>query len=205
MWAMTLSPRSPASLPLLGLCAVLASASGCSSYDELIAKDQVCEQRWADYQAQLQRRADLVPNLVSTVKGSAQHEEKTLAAVVDARARATPIQLSGADLQDPEKVAAFQKAQDQLRGALSRLLVANENYPDLKANAAFHDLQVQLEGTENRVLRSREQYNAAVSDYNTELAKIRGKVIQRATGGTFKPRVYFQATAESQAAPKVTF
>ena len=102
-------------------------------------------------------------------------------------------------------MAAFQKAQDQLRGALSRLLVVNEAYPDLKANAQFHALQVQLEGTENRILRAREQYNDAVRDYNTELGKIRGAVVKRATGGTFKPRVYFQASSDAQQAPKVTF
>jgi LemA protein len=183
----------------------LVGLAGCQQYDTLIAKDQLCDQRWADYQAALQRRADLVPNLVATVKGSAQHEEKTLTDVAEARARATGITLSAEDLQDPEKVAAFQKAQDQLKGALSRLLVVNEAYPDLKANAAFKDLQVQLEGTENRILRAREQYNAAVGDYNTELGKIRGAVVKRATGGTFKPRVYFQASADAQQAPQVKF
>jgi LemA protein len=193
--------------PSIATLAVVFAAglAGCTQYDQLIAKDQVCEQKWADYQAQLQRRADLVPNLVATVRGSAQHEEKTLSEVTEARARATSITLNAEDLQDPEKVAAFQKAQDQLKGALSRLLVANEAYPDLKANAAFHDLQVQLEGTENRILRSREQYNEAVRDYNTELGKIRGAVVKRATGGTFKPRVYFQASADAATPPKVTF
>ena len=110
--------------------------AGCNQYDQLIAKDQVCDARWADYQAQLQRRSDLVPNLVATVKASAQHEEKTLTEVAEARARATGITLSAEDLQDPEKVAAFQKAQDQLKGALSRLLVANEAYPDLELQPA---------------------------------------------------------------------
>ena len=142
---------------------------------------------------------------MATVKASAQHEEKPLSDVAEARARATGITLSAEDLQDPEKVAAFQKAQDQLLGALSRLLVVNEAYPDLKANAQFHALQVQLEGTENRILRAREQYNDAVRDYNTELGKIRGAVVKRATGGTFKPRVYFQASSDAQQAPKVTF
>jgi LemA protein len=193
-----------ASISLVAGLAIVALA-GCNQYDTLIAKDQVADQKWADYQAALQRRADLVPNLVATVKASAQHEEKTLTDVAEARARATGITLSAEDLQDPEKVAAFQKAQDQLKGALSRLLVVNEAYPDLKANAAFKDLQVQLEGTENRILRAREQYNAAVSDYNTELGKIRGAVVRRATGGTFKPRVYFQASADAQQAPQVKF
>ena len=132
--------------PIVLVAAVgLLALAGCNQYDQLIAKDQTCDARWADYQAQLQRRSDLVPNLVATVKASAQHEEKTLSEVTEARARATGITLSAEDLQDPEKVAAFQKAQDQLRGALSRLLVANEAYPDLKANAQFHDLSVQLE------------------------------------------------------------
>jgi len=183
----------------------LVALAGCNQYDTLIAKDQLCDQRWADYQAALQRRADLVPNLVATVKASAQHEEKTLTDVAEARARATSFTMTAEDLEDPEKVAAFQKAQDQLKGALSRLLVVNEAYPQLQANAAYRDLQVQLEGTENRILRAREMYNAAVGDYNTELGKIRGAVVRRATGSTFKPRVYFQASADAQQAPQVKF
>jgi LemA protein len=181
------------------------SASGCQKYDELIEKDQVCDQRWADMEAQLQRRYDLVPNLVSTVKASAKHEEDTLAAVTNARASATSIKLSADDLTDPAKMAAFQKAQEELKGSLSRLMMVQEKYPDLRANAAFHDLQVQLEGTENRILRSREQYNQAVREFNSELGKVGGSVVNKATGRPFKARVYFSASAESQAAPKVTF
>lgn len=183
----------------------LAFAPGCQNYDQLVEKDQICEQKWADYEAQLQRRYDLVPNLVNTVKASAKHEADTLAKVTEARASATSIKLSGEDFTDPEKMAAFQKAQDQLKGSLSRLLVANENYPDLKGNQAFRDLQVQLEGTENRILRSREEYNNAVRVYNTELKKIRGQAINKATGKPFKERVYFSASTEAQAAPKVSF
>jgi LemA protein len=183
----------------------LVAGTGCQSYDELIAKDQVCEQRWADYQAALQRRADLVPNLVETVKAAAKQEQATLTAVLDARAKATSIQLSGADLEDPAKVKAFEDAQSQLKGALSRLLVVQEAYPDLKSNQGFRELQVQLEGTENRILRAREQYNAAVAAYNTELKKIRGSVIRKATGKTFKERVYFNASADAQTAPQVKF
>lgn len=178
---------------------------GCQNYDQLVEKDQVCEQKWADYEAQLQRRYDLVPNLVNTVKASAKHEADTLAKVTEARASATSIKLSGDDFTDPEKMAAFQKAQDQLKGSLSRLLVANEAYPELKGNQAFRDLQVQLEGTENRILRSREEYNNAVRVYNTELKKIKGQVVNKATGKPFKERVYFSASSEAQAAPKVTF
>jgi LemA protein len=178
---------------------------GCQSYDVLVNKDQVCQQKWADVEAQLQRRSDLVPNLVAVVRGSAKHEEQTLAQVTQARAAASGITLKAEDLEDPEKMAAFAKAQDQLKGALSRLLVVQEQYPDLKANAAFHDLQIQIEGTENRILRSREEYNAAVADYNAELGHVRGQVVNRATGRTFKPRAYFSATPESMAAPKVSF
>ena len=191
-------------VPLLVTLGV-ALLPGCQKYDVLIEKDQVCEQRWADLEAQLQRRSDLIPNLVNTVKAAAASEKEILTGVLEARAKASSIQLRGEDLQDPAKVAAFQKAQEGLTGALSRLLVVQEKYPDLKSNENFRGLQVQLEGTENRILRSREQYNAAVADYNTELGKIRGAVVKRATGGTFKPREYFRASPESQAAPKVNF
>lgn len=185
--------------------ALFTSAVGCQRYDTLVEKDQVCEQKWADVEATLQRRYDLIPNLVATVKASAKHEEDTLAKVTEARAMASSIKLSGEDLSDPAKVAAFEKAQDQLKGALSRLLVTQEQYPDLKANAQFHDLQVQLEGTENRILHAREQYNSAVRDYNSELGKISGSAVNKATGKPFKPRSYFNASTEAQAAPKVSF
>jgi LemA protein len=185
-------------LALLGL-------PSCSKYDELVQKDQLCEQRWADVETQLQRRMDLIPNVVATVKGSAAHEERTLAAVTQARAAATSIKLEGADLSDPAKVAAFQNAQDALKGSLARLLAVQESYPDLKANAQFHDLTVELEGTENRIARAREQYNAAVGDYNTTLNQIGGAVVNKATGQPFKPRVYFKASAGADVAPAVSF
>jgi len=190
-------------LALLALLAV--STPGCQSYDVLIQKDQVTQQKFADLQAQLQRRADLVPNLVATVKGSAKHEEDTLDEVTKARASATGIQINPGDLDDAQKMKAFQDAQNNLSGALSKLLVVNEAYPDLKANAAYHDLQIQLEGTENRILRAREEYNAAVGDFNTELGKIRGQVVNKVTGKPFQPRTYFTAAASAQDAPKVTF
>jgi len=197
--------KLPFLLLLAALALVILSAPGCQNYDVLVQKDQVCQQKWADLDAQLQRRYDLVPNLVNVVKGSAKHEEETLAKVTQARAEATSIKISPEDLEDPAKMEAFQKAQDQLKGSLSRLLVVQEAYPDLKANSAFHDLQIQLEGTENRILRSREEYNAAVADFNAELGKIRGQVVNRATGRPFKPRVYFNASVEAEAAPKVSF
>jgi LemA protein len=187
------------------LLTLFVSAPGCQSYDVLVQKDQVTQQKFADLQAQLQRRADLVPNLVATVKASAKHEEDTLDEVTKARAAATGIQINPGDLDDPQKMQAFQDAQNKLSGALSKLLMVNEAYPDLKANAAYHDLQIQLEGTENRILRAREEYNAAVGDFNTELGKIRGQVINKVTGKPFQPRTYFAASAGAQDAPKVTF
>ncbi|AUX39262.1 LemA family protein [Sorangium cellulosum] len=189
----------------LAVFALMVSVTGCQRYDTLVEKDQIAAQKWADLEANLQRRHDLVPNLVAVVKGSAKHEEQTLSGVAEARARATSVQLKAEDLTDPEKVQAFQRAQEQLSGSLSRLLVVQEQYPDLKANQSFHDLQVQLEGIENRILRAREEYNQAAREYNAELLKIRGQVVNKATGQPFKPRVYFTASPEVQSAPKVAF
>jgi LemA protein len=199
--------RTPVRLAWVAILAFAAlfAVPGCGRYDELVEKDQIAAEKWANLEAQLQRRFDLVPNLVSTVKASAKHEEDTLAKVTEARSQAASIKLSADDLSDPEKMAAFQKAQDQLKGSLSRLMVVQEQYPDLKANKAFHDLQVQLEGTENRILRAREEYNAAARDYNAMLLKIGGQAVNKVTGKPFKPRVFFTAAPESQVAPKVSF
>lgn len=201
------APRLPrALLALIVLLAALVPAlSGCSRYDRLVQLDQVTSQRWADVEAQLQRRRDLVPNLVATVKGSAAHEENTLKEVIQARAQASQIHLSADDLTDPAKMAALEQAEGKLSSALSRLLVVQERYPDLKANAAFHDLQVQLEGTENRILRAREQYNQAAREYNAELGSIGGQVVNRVTGRQFKARQYFNASPGAENAPNVTF
>jgi LemA protein len=190
---------------LMFMFALVLSATGCENYDKLVDLDATCDQKWADVQTQLQRRYDLIPNLVATVKGQANFEKETLEKVTEARASATGIKLSGEDFTDPAKMEQFQKAQSQLSGALSRLLVASENYPDLKANAAFHDLRVDLEGTENRIARSRTDYNAAVKDYNSELGKIRGQAINKVTGKPFKKREYFNADVDAKAAPKVSF
>jgi LemA protein len=199
--------RRVLALVALFAAVVLALAlPGCAKYDELVDKDQTAQQKWADYEATLQRRADLIPNLVNTVKASAAYEKDTLEKITQARASATSIKLSADDLTDPAKVKAFQEAQEKISSsAISRLLVSNENYPKLQASGQFSDLMKQLEGTENRILRSREEYNAAVRAYNAELAKIGGSVVNKATGQPFKPRVYFSATAESQAPPKVSF
>lgn len=199
--------RTPARFAWAAIMALVAlfAVSGCGRYDELVEKDQIAAEKWANLEAQLQRRYDLVPNLVSVVKASAKHEEDTLAKVTEARSQAASIKMTADDLTNPEKMAAFQKAQDQLKGSLSRLMVVQEQYPDLKANKSFHDLQVQLEGTENRILRAREEYNAAARDYNATLGKIGGQVVNKVTGQPFKARVFFTASAESQAAPKVNF
>lgn len=179
---------------------------GCANYDQLVEKDQNAQQKWADVEANLQRRADLIPNLVNTVKASANYEKETLEKITQARAAATSIKLSADDLTDPAKVKAFEEAQAKIsQSAISRLLVANENYPKLQASAQFSDLMKQLEGTENRILRAREQYNEAVKEYNSELGKVRGAVVNKATGQPFKPRVFYSAAPESTAAPKVSF
>jgi LemA protein len=189
----------------LAVVCALGTISGCGRYNELVDKDQACQAKWADVEAQLQRRYDLIPNLVATVKGSAAHEEKTLSEVAQARADATSLHITADDLEDPAKMAAFARAQDNLKGSLSRLLVTQEAYPDLKANAQFHDLTIELEGTENRIARAREEYDAAVADYNSTLAHVGGQVINKITGRPFKPRAYFTAQSEAHDAPHVTF
>ena len=191
---------------LLLVWAGVFAIPGCQSYDTLINKDQVAQQRWSDLEADLQRRSELIPNLVATVKASANYEAATLTKITEARASATQIKLSGEDFSDPAKMKAFEEAQSKLSaGAIGKLLVANENYPKLQANGQFTDLMKQLESTENRILRARQQYNEAVKDYNSELGRIRGSAVNKATGQPFKPRVYFSASPESTAAPKVSF
>lgn len=189
-------------LVLAGIFAV----PGCQKYDELVEKDQVCQQKWSNLEADLQRRAELIPNLVNTVKAAANYEQSTLTRITEARASATSIKLQGDDFSDPAKMKAFEEAQAKLSAsAIGRLLVSNENYPKLQANGQYTDLMKQLEGTENRILRARQEYNESVKDYNSELGKIRGSVVNKATGTPFKPRLYFSASPESTAAPKVSF
>ena len=190
---------------ILLLAAVVTSCGGVRKYDELVEANAVADQKWADIETELQRRYDLIPNLVATVKASGAHEQQVLAQVTAARASATQIKLEADDLSDPVKMAKFAEAQSQLTGALGRLLMTQEAYPDLKANAQFHGLMVQLEGTENRIARSRQEYNEAVKTYNAELGKVGGKVVNKITGKPFKPRVYWQAVPAAQEAPKVAF
>lgn len=177
---------------------------GIQKYDTLVDKDEACTAAWGDYESNLQRRADMIPQLVSVVKGSAAHEQNTLTAVMQARADASKIVLNrnAGDFEDAKKFAEFQAAQTKVHTALQQL---QENYPNLQANAAFHDLQVQIEGTENRLLRAREQYNKAVMSFNTELRHVSGKVINPITGHEFKPRAYFGADESAKVAPKIDF
>ncbi len=182
---------------------------GTIKYNTLVDRDEDCNAAWSDYEAQLQRRADMIPQLVATVKAAAAHEEVTLTAVTQARANATRPEIKldpkNDDFSDPNKFAAFQQAQASLGTQLSRLMVASENYPTIAANENFKNLQVQIEGTENRLLRSREVYNQKSRDYNTELRHVSGRVINPLTGHEFKPRVYFTADANSRVAPTIDF
>lgn len=183
---------------------------GTIKYDTLVDKDEACNRAWGDYEANLTRRGQMVPQLVSIVRASAAHEETTLVAIAQAQASATrpEIKLDPAkgDFEDPEKFKAFQAAQSTLGTQLSRLMVqAPATYPQLAASPQFHDLQVQIEGTENRLLRAREQYNKAVESFNTELRHVSGKIINPVTGHEFKARVYFQADEADKAAPKLDF
>jgi LemA protein len=184
------------------LLSFVLPGSGCSNYDDLVQRDQYAAQKWADVEATLQRRYDLIPNLVETVKAEANFEKTTLEAITKARAEATQLKV---DVTDPESMKKFNEVQSQLKGSLSRLLVQAENYPNLKSSEGFRNLQVQLEGTENRVLRAREEYNKAAGDYNAELGKVRGKVVNKVTGQPFKPREFFKMEAAASAAPKVSF
>ena len=189
----------------LGLLAPLAALSlaGCGLNSVPTAEEQV-NASWGNLQADYQRRADLVPNLVNTVKGYATQERTVLTQVTEARAKASSIQLNAGDLSDPAKVQAFQNAQTQLGGSLGRLLATFEAYPDLKSNQNFLALQDQLEGTENRINASRRDYNEAVRAYNTRIRTFPDAIGAKVFYGA-KPKVPFEAAAASQRAPTVNF
>ncbi|WP_159469503.1 LemA family protein [Dyadobacter sp. 3J3] len=175
---------------------------GCGKYNGLVGKDEVVKESWAKVESQYQRRADLIPNLVSTVKGAADFEKSTLTAVIEARAKATSTTIN-ADQLTPENIDKFQGAQDQLSGALSRLLVSVEKYPDLKANQNFLELQAQLEGTENRIAVARNDFNTVVKDYNQEVRTFPTNLFAGIFG--FAQKGYFTAAAGSENAPTVKF
>lgn len=175
---------------------------GCNSYNGLVEKDTNVDGKWAEVQTQYQRRLDLIPNLVNTVKGSADFEKSTLTAVIEARSKATSIQLKADDLT-PANMQKFQDAQNQLSGSLSRLMVAVEQYPNLKANANFQELQAQLEGTENRIAVSRKDFNDATQDYNVSVRRFPASIFASMFG--FEKRTMFQAADAAQTAPTVKF
>jgi len=197
--------RSPGAILILLVLFLVGAAgfAGCRGYNTLVTEDERVNQAWGDLQSQYQRRADLVPNLVSTVRGAADFEQQTLNDVVEARARATAINVTGSDLDDPETMERFFAAQQQLGGALGRLLAVTENYPQLRATEAFRDLQAQLEGTENRIAVARRDYNGAATQYNRKVRSFPTSLYAGAFG--FERRATFEADAGAERAPTVQF
>ena len=173
-----------------------------ATYNGFVNKEEGLKGAWSNVETQYQRRADLIPNLVSTVKGYAAHETQTLNEVTEARARATSINLSADDLT-PERLAQFQRAQAEVRSALGRLIAVSESYPDLKANQNFLELQAQLEGTENRIAVARKDFNAAAQQYNVSVRRFPANLVARMFGFGQKP--YFESAEGAAAAPQVTF
>lgn len=176
---------------------------GISTNNGLVEREENVESAWAQVENQYQRRADLIPNLVNTVRGAADFEQETLTAVINARSNATSVNITAADLNDPSKIAQFQEAQQQLSGALSRLLVSVERYPELKANSNFRDLQAQLEGTENRISTERMRFNKVAQSYNTSIRKFPTSIIASISG--FERKSYFEAENGAENAPTVDF
>ena len=173
-----------------------------SGYNGLVTLDENVSNAWSNVETQYQRRADLIPNLVSTVKGYATHEKETLEGVVEARSKATSIKLD-ADNLAPEKLAAFQKAQGDVTTALGKLLAITENYPDLKANENFKELQAQLEGTENRITVARMEFNKQAKELNTQIRRFPKNLLASIFG--IDKRAYFEAAEGAAQAPKVEF
>jgi LemA protein len=185
------------------LIVVLGFATLFGVYNGFVAADQAVSEKWAQVQNVYQRRADLIPNLVETVKGFAAQEKSVLEAVTQARASAGSIKATPELLNDPAAFKKFQDAQNQLGGALSRLLVTVERYPELKSNANFLALQSQLEGTENRITVERQRFNEAVRDYNTKIKLMPWAVVARLAG--FKEKAFFESAPGSETVPKVKF
>lgn len=190
------------SIIIVALLAILV-IYGIGVNNGFVTAEESVESAWAQVENQYQRRADLIPNLVNTVQGAADFEQETLQSVIEARSRATSINLQANDLNDPAKIQQFQAAQEQLSGALSRLLVSVERYPELKANANFRDLQAQLEGTENRIATERKRFNDTARQYNTEIRKFPGSLIASIAG--FDRKAYFEANEGAEQPPLVDF
>ena len=173
-----------------------------SPYNKMVQKDESCSKAWADVENAYQRRMDLIPNLVKTVQGAAEYEKGTLTEVIEARAKATSVQVDPSNLTE-ESIAKFQAAQDQLSSALSRLMVVIERYPELKANENFLELQAQLEGTENRIAVERGKFNEVVNDYNSYIRRFPNNIV--AGMFNFEKKGYFKAAEGADKAPEVEF
>lgn len=188
-------------LGILGVL-ILTVFWGISKYNGLVNKDEAVNGQWANVENQYQRRADLIPNLVATVKGYATHESETLEGVIAARAKATQVTIDPENMT-PEKLQQYQAAQGELSSALGKLLMITENYPDLKANQNFIELQAQLEGTENRISTERTKFNDLSKDFNTSIRRFPTNIIASMAG--FEKRAYFEAEEGSEKAPEVKF
>ena len=173
-----------------------------TGYNGLVAMEENVNGQWSNVETQYQRRADLIPNLVNTVKGYASHERETLEGVIEARSKATRITVNAEDLT-PEKLAEYQKAQGAVTSALGKLLAITENYPDLKANQNFLELQAQLEGTENRINVARTNFNNTAKEFNTSIRRFPKNILAGLFG--FEKRAYFEAAEGAEQAPKVEF
>src|ERR1700752_3125894 len=189
---------------VLAVLGVGLTLSACG-YNTIPTLEEQAKARWADVENQYQRRADLIPNLVETVKGYAAQEKNVLTAVIEARAKATQVKVDASQLTDPDKIKAFQDAQNQLTGALGRLLAISENYPDLKSNANFLALQSQLEGTENRIAVARRDYIEAVRIYNTALRTFPTVLWAKTVFAGNKPMAEFTASEGAERPPQVKF
>jgi LemA protein len=181
---------------------LLLGGCGCNGYNGMVKLDENVKNKWANVQSDYQRRADLIPNLVNTVKGAANFEQKTLTDIVEARAKATSVQVDPSNIT-PEKLAEFQKAQAGVTSSLGRLLAVVENYPDLKANQNFRDLQAQLEGTENRIKVSRNDFNTAIQGYNSSVRSFPNNIFAKMFG--FGVKEGFQSDPGADKAPQVQF
>jgi len=189
-------------LGIIALIAIILYVSFKGTYNKMVEKDEAVTAAWAQVENVYQRRADLIPNLVNTVKGYAAHEQETLQSVVEARAKATSVTIDPSNL-NAASIAQFQAAQDGLSSALSRLLVSVEQYPDLKANQNFLDLQAQLEGTENRIAVERQKFNETAREYNTYIRRFPQNIF--ASLFNFEKKAYFEAQSGAEKAPEVHF
>lgn len=198
-----MKPLAIAAIALVALLAI-GGMTMVSTSNDIITLDAQCEQMTGQVNSALQRRLDLIPNLVETVKGYASHESETLTAVIQARAAATAVKLDASTLSDPAKLTQFNQAQGQLSAALGRLMVVSEQYPNLKADRQFADLMVQLEGTENRIKIERDNYNKAVTALNTRIRTFPGSLVNALMSHVAQRQV-FQAEEAAKAAPKVSF